>query len=60
MRLPASARVVLNNLPGTVLDVVQRSRMSERLVRLRVWELKRHGAIKVSERRNGWAVYEAA
>lgn len=62
----ASSRVVLSALPGTVIDVVQRTNIPERLVRLRIWELKRSGTITVIDRKSpprrggAWCVYGLA
>lgn len=63
MTLPASSKVVMAAIPGTVIDIVQRTRMSERLVRLRVAELRQQGLIRVLARKKSgarggcWAVY---
>lgn len=63
MRLPPSARIVLNNLPGTVLDVALRARVHEGTVRARMAELQRAGLVKATSRRKphprAWFEYEA-
>ncbi len=67
--IPASSRVVLNALPGTVIDIVWKTRLQECLVRLRVHELKRAGYIKVIGRKpvpakkhpgGAWCIYGLA
>ena len=61
MNLPSSSRIVLANLPGTVLDVVQRARLPEGTVRARVAELQRAGlAKKIGRKPSGWCVYDNA
>ena len=55
-----SHRLVLNNLPGTVLDVVQRARMPEDQVRARVAELRRSGLVRIADNRPRWKVYAPA
>ena len=61
-----SARIVLSQLPGTVLDISMRARMNEGTVRARMAELRRAGLVLVAGRlppaaRGGmWARYARA
>lgn len=66
MRLTPSSRIVLNALPGTVLDVVSKTRLPEETIRARIAELQRASLAKRIgwKQRDGrgqrWAIYETA